>query len=59
MVTTTELDAAALKIMQEELAIRQGDPDLAARDAHGHPTPTRAGTSHPPVPPFIPFAAAA
>ncbi|MBL8668321.1 MAG: hypothetical protein JNM48_12740, partial [Rhodospirillales bacterium] len=48
MVTTTELDAAALKIMQEELAIRQGDPDLAARDAHGHPTPTRAGTSHPP-----------
>lgn len=37
MIPAPELDAFALKIMQEELAERQRNRRTAARDAHGHP----------------------
>ncbi|MFO1118657.1 MAG: hypothetical protein U1E38_00465 [Rhodospirillales bacterium] len=37
MLPTSELNAIALKIMQEELAERQRNRHTAARDAHGHP----------------------
>lgn len=54
----TELDSAVLKIMQEELAARQRDPDLAARDAHGLPATTQA-SGRPPAAVLIPLPAAA
>lgn len=37
MLPTSDLNAIALKIMQEELAERQRNRHTAARDAHGHP----------------------
>lgn len=43
----TELDSAVVKIMQDELAARQRDPRLAARDAHGHPAATQASGRSP------------
>ncbi len=46
----TELDAAVLKIMQDELATRQRDPDLAGRDARGHPPATQPVTVLVPLP---------
>lgn len=42
MLPTPELNAMALRIMQEELAERQRDRLTTDRDAHGHPPPSPA-----------------